>query len=174
MLESNRKYFFVDLQGFKDKQNKFILKEISICTLQNEVFYHFIMKPPFKWKFLTKNEQKQATWLKERLHGFNWNDGYIHFYDLKKIINMLLQSNKKENTIIYVKGEEKIKWLQELFYIKTTISNIENIGCITNLNNTYNNSNKDDITHCRLHNYKFNCAYKNVISLKQWYKSNIV
>lgn len=80
---------FVDIQGFKTDDNKFILKEMAIlCNGQMQVF---LVKPPFKFYDLSKSERLQVCWI-ERNRNILWNEGFIpfcHFQQYTGIVNIL-------------------------------------------------------------------------------------
>lgn len=167
-------YAFIDLQGFKDNFNRFIVKEFVVLT--KNLKFHDIIKSP-KNVTLDEEHQQQAKWLIEEYHGIYWESGYIHFTELRNTIQPILH-----NKIIYVKGHEKIKWIQSILNIKKdindsdyTIVDLDAIGCKLNINKI--NSNIQDKFHvCKKHtamrnkkNPKIHCAMKNVMILRDWY-----
>lgn len=159
---------FIDLQGFKHKNNDFVLKEI--CIIQNNSILHASVKSPYEWRYLPKDDKKQATWLKHNYHGINWSDGLIDISDITKIIKKLFENLHGE---IYVKGKEKICWIKKIFNFNDKITNIEDLGCHISFNNSTKKL-KENITQCKFHNQmqSINCAYRNCICLKNWYKIN--
>lgn len=156
---------FVDIQGFKTDDNKFILKEMAIlCNGQMQVF---LVKPPFKFYDLSKSERLQVCWI-ERNRNILWNEGFIpfcHFQQYTGIVNIL-----KDKCII-AKGMEKIVWLRELLK-NNCIYNIEDKDCpsFISLYEKYNNS--LEVKTCMYH--KNVCALKNVLCLSLWSKDNKV
>lgn len=51
----------VDVQGFKTEANEFIIKEIAIlCDKKIQVF---LIKAPFPFYDLTKEERRQVSWI---------------------------------------------------------------------------------------------------------------
>lgn len=100
----------LDLQGFLGKHNKFILKEIAI--LSNETPFeckHFIIEKSFKFHKLPLDQQITNSWLYHNHHGIHWNTGTSKLEDVIKYMETNL-SNKN----IYLKGQQKICWLNEL------------------------------------------------------------
>lgn len=160
-------YLIVDLQGFKVNQNKFILKEI--CIWKRDRIHHFIIKPPFDWKYLSKRSKQQAVWLKKNYHGLDWTDGITTFSELIEQIKPLFE---KRNLIVFVKGEEKIEWLKKLFqcFKLNSIINLEHVDCEINLHDFEIKNVIFD--HCNYH--KLRCALQNVKMLSAWFKMNIL
>lgn len=100
-------FAIVDLQGFRDDSNNFIVKELSFLT-QN-IKFSDIVESPFAFDSMSARSQKTAQWLTDSFHGLRWDDGYISVSNLRKTILPILR-----NKIIYVKGEEKIHWLRNI------------------------------------------------------------
>lgn len=145
-------WLFVDIQGFKDENNKFILKELAILSTENE-FQHFIVKPPYEFKNLPTAQQNQVRWLCKNHYNFKWESGFISLDNLVQHLSLVLSGK-----IIYVKGTEKIAWLKDIFIHIHSIFNLEDYGypSIKDLRNLFPNSRK-----CLLHNGSA-CAQKNV------------
>lgn len=102
----NSNTIIVDLQGFKDDNNKFIVKEVAIATkYQTQTF---LVKPPYSYYYLTDTEKKRVQWL-QRNRGIYWSEGYIDFKEFQRIIVAYL-----EHKTIFTKGFEKIQWIKEL------------------------------------------------------------
>lgn len=177
-------FAIVDLQGFKDDWNNFIVKELSFLT-QN-IKFSDVIKSPYEFDKLSSRSQKVARWLIDNYHGVDWNDGYISVTELRKTILPILK-----NKIIYVKGEEKIHWLRDILDEKNKenllIVNIEIIGCDLTLHNDVivrsneMSSEINDIDEakkkelsvcCHKHRSKpltMNCSLRNAAKLKKWY-----
>lgn len=153
---------FVDIQGFRGNDNSFIIKEIAFY--KSGVLFTYLFAPPYNYTLLEKKFRKQAVWLFLNHHNLRWNEGYISYSSVKDIIYKELIIKNTNNTIIYVKGDEKVKWLQE--YCDVPSVNIDSLRiCRLNLNSMENfplkiNSN----------NYSF--AQKNVLKIFGWYNFN--
>lgn len=93
---------FIDVQGFKDENNKFILKEIAFLNSEN-ICKVFILKSPYPFEKLPKKYQKQSIWLYDNYHGLNWNTGN----DTLKSVKKYIYNNNLRIQEIYVKGLEK-------------------------------------------------------------------
>lgn len=149
---------FVDVQGFKNDQNQFIIKELALCT--TEITQVYLIKPPYPFSKLTSDEKKRVRWI-ERNRGITWSEGNIDYREFKRIIIPILQ-----NKTIIMKGLEKQKWIKDLCE-NCYLIDIEDRGspsfsvlCKTfcELKNTFN---------CV--NHKEECALKSVMCIKKWY-----
>lgn len=147
----------VDLQGFKDANNNFIVKEFAIWFNGNT--QTFIIKPPFPYNNLSAEEKKRVRWL-ENNRGLFWSEGFIDYREFKRTVIPYL-SNKK----IFTKGIEKVKWIQDLCKNSDIIDVGEN-GCpnFFILHSIYEDVNNS--LNC-VHHRK-NCALKNVMCIKKW------
>lgn len=156
----NASYIFVDLQGFKDMNNDFIVKEMSLA-LSNHT-QTFLVKPPYAYSTLSNNEKKHVSWI-EKNRGIYWKQGYIDYREFKRIAYKLLK-----NKNIFVKGLEKVKWIKELCS-ECNVENIEDKGC-NNFFTLYSKYCKGVSFNCNFHVKE--CALKNVICIKKWYLEN--
>lgn len=155
----NQQPIFVDLQGFKDSKNEFIIKELAIAT--NDWTQVFVVKPPYAYSTLTKEEKKQVNWL-ERNRGIFWSEGFIDYKEFGRFIQLYL-----ENKSIFVKGCEKVKWIKKICE-NCNITDFGEKGCpnLTVLHEKY----KSCELNCIIH--KKQCALKNSICLRKWYFDN--
>lgn len=168
-------WVFVDFQGFKDNFNRFIVKEFATATKNSK--FHDLIKSPHSITILDEEHQKQAKWLTENYHGLNWNSGNICLSELRNTVQPIFM-----NKIVYVKGEEKIKWFKNMLKFEEddsyTVVNVESIGCQINLNKKnaetnhlwkkYHACNKHSI-YKNKQNPKCHCAMENVLILSDWY-----
>ena len=175
-------FAIVDMQGFKDTNNEFIVKEFSLFT--KNIKFHDIIKSPFEFMETGESSTKSIEWLTRNYHGIAWNDGYITVEELQKTLEPILR-----NKIIYAKGKEKILWLRKIMFNcaeNLLIVNLEDIGCDLNLNtkNDDDDNNKlgifkkilaaDPPMTCSKHKrmpLNFNCSMRNAVKLKLWYSS---
>lgn len=150
---------FVDLQGFKNFKNEFIVKELAIVS--KEWTQVFLVKPPYPFTTLSSEEKKQTRWL-ERNKGIFWSEGFIDHREFKRIINLYL-----ENKNIVVKGFEKVRWLNEVSQ-NCKIVELGDKGCpnLFTLHNKYKECDLNCVNH------KKQCALKNAMCLKKWYFDN--
>lgn len=170
------RYAFIDFQGFKDNSNRFIVKEFALIT-KNIIFHDIIKSPKIT---LDESHERQAKWLTENHHGLEWTCGQISFTKLRNTIQPILQ-----NKTVYIKGSEKVKWLQYILRIskKNNVSNriniidMETLNCSISLHKKIDKQNKFYV--CENHRsikYKKNemrhCAMENVLILSDWYIKN--
>lgn len=155
---------FVDLQGFKDINNKFIVKELVIATQQHTEIY--LVKPPYSFSALSVEEKRHVRWI-ERNRGYRWSEGIIDYREFHRIIKPHLKDKK-----IVVKGEEKIRWVKEI----SDHENITDIGDknIPNLKNLHELYSNDNFNNCLSHKSVKCCALKNVLCIKKWCIENDV
>lgn len=158
----NGNTIIVDLQGFKNHKNKFLVKELCIATQEHT--HIFLIKPPYPFGTLTVEEKRNVRWL-ENNRGYRWSEGYVDYREFRRIIKPYFKDRK-----IVVKGEEKVKWIKEL----CDHDNIVNISCkeIPNFNTLYNLYCKEDSFNCFIH--KKYCALKNVLCIRKWCLENDV
>lgn len=147
----------VDVQGFKNEENKFIVKEIAI--LSKTCSTNLLIKPPYPFYNLTTKERLQVSWIERNL-GILWNEGFIPFNMLK--LNVM---DFFRNKHVYTKGVEKVKWLKKLLD-NNNVYNLEDLNCpkFETLYNLY----PENIQTCIYH--KKICALKNVLCLYKWCK----
>lgn len=149
-------YTIVDVQGFKDKNNTFIIKEFAVAD--KELTQMFLIKPPYPFSSLTLEEKKQVLWL-EKNKGIRWSEGYIDYREFRReVVKYLFNKN------IITKGLEKVKWIKELC-MNNEIVNIESTGCpkLSCLQEKYC---KNESYNCCYHVKE--CALKNVLCLRKW------
>lgn len=157
----SEEYVFVDLQGFCNYQNRFIVKEFAIAT--SEFTQVYLVKPPFPFSKLNVEEKKQVRWL-ERKRGIFWGEGFIDYREFKRIVKPIL-----EDKHVIVKGREKVKWVNEMSPHCCKIIDIGDKGS-PNLANLCEKYGKNKKINCFDHK-KF-CALKNVLCIKEWYCDN--
>lgn len=158
---------FVDVQGFKIKANQFVVKEI--CIVAGNVLFHDIITSPCKYEELSTVDQTNCKWLEKNYHGIKWMDGNTTQKKLQKRIESILSE-----TIVLVKGLEKIKWIKEICgNTKLICLNIEDMDCNLKFSKPICNDNIDnvDCTHHKgiRNTNQCHCALKNVNSMKSWF-----
>lgn len=125
----SKKYIIIDVQGFKDIHNSFILKELCMYYETGE-YQNFIIKSPYAYERLSNCEKRQVKWLQKHYHGISWNEGSISFKSVKHFV----LNNISMKSLVYVKGLEKTEYIKKLINNKTLVVNIEDIGCKKSLN----------------------------------------
>lgn len=157
----NSNCYIVDVQGFKDDKNNFIIKELALAA--EEFTLVFSIKPPFPYSHLSDKERRLVSWVEKKL-GFSWSEGHIDYREFKRIIARYLDQKK-----IFVKGLEKVKWIKELCNT-CFVTDIGDEGCpkLAVLYNTFLIGKRNN--YCLSHNE--HCALSNVICIKKWYYEN--
>lgn len=145
-----------DIQGFKNKKNEFIIKELALAA--NGCTQVFLVKPPYPYTKLTIEERKSVAWI-ERNRGIYWSQGYIDFQEFKRIIKPILV-----NKTVLAKGLEKIKWLRELC-VECIPIDIEEKGC-PKLDSLHKQYCKNFDLCCVFHTRQ--CSLKNVLCIREW------
>ena len=143
--------YVIDMQGFKQPVNDYILKELAIVPLTQDVEPHvFTFKPPFPWRRLTDKYKKENMWLQCNYHGIPRDAGQVPYDLVGKVIKECLDDVKK----VYVAGSVQKKWLERF---ELNVYDIMEFG--------YPPIDKIKIaTVCSNHNgfYKTNCVLHNV------------
>ena len=101
--------YIVDMQGFKQSGNDFVLKELAIVPLDDgDPPLEFLFKEPFPWKRLTDKYKGENTWLKQFYHGISWDSGDRLYTDIGTVLRACLHNATK----VLVMGSIKKKWLE--------------------------------------------------------------
>lgn len=169
----NDNYAFVDLQGFIGNNNRFVVKEIAIIT-RNISFHDIVKSTPSTFSDLDAAHKKQVKWLTYNFHGLKWHWGFITLQQLRRAIEPIL--NEK---IVYIKGDKKVKWLEQILGFKWGLCRIIDIE---SLNSAVSLSMNNGCTYqkfqvCKNHNAMKNkidchCAFKNVLIIQNWFQNN--
>lgn len=97
----------VDFQGFKSLDNKFIVKELAIVSLDGESDLQFLFKPPQPFCTLSREMKKRVAYLTNHVHGLWWDFGDMYFGDY--VADILRNVHT-----IYVKGIERANYIRSL------------------------------------------------------------
>jgi len=99
----------INVQGFFDNNNNFILKEIWIVFEKNPNLNNsFLIEPPYDFNLLNTKSRKTAIWLANTHHKIFWNDGENSFPQTGKYLRTI-----KSGKQIICKGVEKKRFLQK-------------------------------------------------------------
>lgn len=136
----------VEFQGFKDNDNRFIVKELA--AVSNFMQIQIVFDAPYSKTRLNSKPLRTARWLTRHYHHIKWDEGGVP-YD-EDLIYFIC----KPFSTIYTKGSEKVTFLKQFH------SNVVDI----NVNKSENNEFK---VNCILpqHNRSFcsNCALMNAL-----------
>ncbi|XP_072756960.1 uncharacterized protein [Anoplolepis gracilipes] len=152
----------IDIQGFRDVNDKFIPKEVAIVSIDVPIVGHWIMMPPHPFGELSAKARRENNWLSQNYHGIEWFDGETN---LKYFISHLREITRRVR-YIYVRGNEKASYLRNI--LSRDINNLEDISPpFKNLS-----SKEEDGRYCSHHGFWnfgiFRCALHNAYKLKYW------
>lgn len=91
----------LEFHGFKDNNNTFIIKELSIVS--KDMRYVSLFRSPYDRSRV--NDTRTVSWLENNFHKIKWEEGYIDF-DITLIQNMI-----ESYETVYTCGIEKRKYL---------------------------------------------------------------
>lgn len=169
-----RKIAVLDVQGFRGFNNKFIVKELAVCTDMKN-FRHFLIKPPYDFGLLSEKEQRMANWLKRNHHGIEWSSGDYTLKTVKKYLDFHLKDFN-----IYMKDEQKRQWVSH-FWKHNNLYALSELECNISLENLKKMYPIDNDVTCK-HHQKFCdisiknktavCALMNALCIKQFMEKN--
>ena len=157
-------YYIVDLQGFQQPQNKFVLKELAVLSLYDSHYVIQLFEPPYEWTQLSAKYKSCNAWLTRNFHGLNWQDGHIPYNMRKSVIKSTLHDAR----IVYVKGKEKKDYLSKYLNNSILIIDLNDIDCPSLRTMYKDNYNNITCPHHTQLDDKISCALKNVNSLRYW------
>ena len=108
----------LDVEGFRHRKEKFILKEFGICTEDYLDCVSFL--PPTSYSELTTQQKQSLSWLSRNLHGIDWDVGNYRYIYLTQAFQSVRLRNP--GAIFYAKGAEKIKFCQNCLNVLLLIS----------------------------------------------------
>lgn len=154
-----------DFQGFRSDNSEFIIKELSIVSLNGKIFEHFVFVPPYDFEKLSKKSKKTAIWLTNVYHGLEWDSGFIPYEKVTDICQDICH----RFSLIYVKGLEKKEILSKYIRDGGEIQNIEELGCPTvdELRSRY--SQVSCMSHVELSGTNHLCSQQNSKNILHWY-----
>lgn len=150
----------IDIQGFRDADEKFLPKEVAVVAIDAPIVDHWIMMPPHPFGELPEKVRRQNTWLTRNYHGIEWFDGETN----PKYFTLHLREIIRHSRHIYVRGSEKAHYLRNL--LSREIYNLEGISpAFKNLT-----SEGECGQYCAHHGFRkiFHCALHNAYKLKRW------
>lgn len=124
-MSVQNKFVFVDVQGFKNSENKFIPKEI--CLITDSFEFHHILKTPCTYHQLKSKYKRQARFLAQTFHGLEFDAAGT---SLNKFIELTLEH--MQNKVCVVKGIEKVEWVASMYRPHTSTAVYTNIESCPN------------------------------------------
>ena len=119
------KEYCLDAQGFRDSRNFFQPKEIGIYAVDDNIAPSvYLIKPPYHWSSMSEANQNHNKWIEYNHIGIPWSSGNLAYNRVKETLNNALC----RASVVYVRGEEKRKWLQSL--IKPSVIEMVEVNLI--------------------------------------------
>lgn len=150
--------YIIDIQGFKDNRNEFIVKEIAVTRTDGCFFLrHWIVKPPYNFKTLSPEYRRQANFNTHCYHGIPWDEGRASFNYVKRQLEVLLSFKR-----VFVKGQEKRDFLQRILK-NARVEDLDQIPSLKKLTSRYVSN------ICYYHKFdNFVCALENVFKIQTY------
>lgn len=110
----------IDIQGFKDKEGRFLPKEVVVMDVykpRRQV--HWIIKPPYPFAELPPEARLENERLTKYHHGIHWSEGTIKYDHFQMTLNDIVidcsiyDCHDGEELIIYAKGHEVVEYLKK-------------------------------------------------------------
>ncbi|KAF4528090.1 hypothetical protein B566_EDAN016801 [Ephemera danica] len=152
----------IDVQGFIDYGNSFIVKELAALNLVTGKFHQYIFQEP---RTLTPADIKffdQIRWVTTFHHGLPWCGGDTPYCQLKHTILHVCE----QATDVLVKGSEKAN------FIRTLVGPDINVTDLTTFQCPALNVVRPRTNYCKIPQHKnsqYTCAVANVSWLSSWY-----
>lgn len=143
----------VEFQGFRDDNNKYIVKELYIIS--GGATEAWLFQPPYEVDTLSAERRKSNRWSSRHLHGFDWEEGSTPY----EFLEWLIQDRCRDKTVV-TKGLEKTQFLESI--LKSSVFNLDSV-----LFTKFENLPEPNIE-CSYEHRDFNCAKKNAFKLLQW------
>lgn len=161
--------FILDFQGFKNINNEFIVKELAVVSIDGNLYELQLFQPPCQFQQLPTHLQKQVIWLEKQCHGLYWSSGFRSYKDLKEVLNTLF---KQSNSTIYLKGEEKMKFILNMVsnHDGIKVVDVTSMGC-PNLKTLKQQTNLNMFKSCNFNHNLNSCAFVNVHVILHWLKN---
>ena len=100
--------YVVDIQGFQAPD--FLPKEICVVAVHSTFIRHRIIRPPTCYDRLSPRLRKQVDFVTQHIHGLDWDLGYTLESDALELLKNTLKNADK----VYIKGSERVKYLEHL------------------------------------------------------------
>ena len=144
----------VDFQWIKLK-SKILIKEFSVFNLADDHIDNYNIRHPYQW--ISNDELFNYNWIMKYHHQLPLVYGDFDFTILDTIL--------KPESIIFLKGSEKMDILSEIF--PNEFHNLEHLGCDSHV--LSNSPVCNFYKHNNLEGFSF-CSLKKVYSYAHWLK----
>lgn len=152
--------YVVDIQGFYDKDDCFIAKEVAVLTPDKPYIGHWIVLPMYVFTDLPKTVRAKNNWTTRHHHGLEWFEGDVGLKTLHSNLREIIRTAG----IIYTRGREKANYLQNV--TAREIKNLEETECPSFSDLPC--SKQVCLHHGLLNRPKLSCALNNAAKLKEW------
>lgn len=143
--------YALDMQGFFEPGNNFIVKELAIIALHDSSDPNvFMFKEPYPWQRLTNKYKQINLKLQKTRHGLIWESGCIAYTEIGNVLKEYLFNAKK----VYVKSDLIKSWSERFHLPAYNIKSIDySQKPIKVVNICLNHKSQQNIK-CALHNVK--------------------
>lgn len=123
--------YIIDIQGLREKDNKFLPKEVAVVPLQGNIIGHWIIIPPHESDGLPNSIKTTNDYVLSHILGIHWFDGDITLRKLHYHVYNIARNARK----IYVKSSENTRYVQSIMtrtvvdvaeYINSGYTDLEN------------------------------------------------
>lgn len=154
----------IDIQGFRDVFDKFILKEVAVVAINTPFVGHWIMRSPYPFAELSEKTRRENNWLSRNYHGLEWFDGEADpEYFTRKLLEIIRTAR-----CIYVRGKDVKRLITCVIYSPETYIIWKKFRRhLKKLSDASESGHR-----CTYHGFrtdmKFVCALQNAYKLKRW------
>lgn len=154
--------FIIEMQGFKNSENIFVPKEVSVLSINKSFFAHWIIMPSCNFCDLPANIRKQNNWQTLHTHGIEWFEGEVPEKHLFANLRELSKMARK----LYSYGQEKVTILEQI--MAREVINLEDDKSCPSFEDLPS-SDAYCILHCmKSSGREFKCALNDATRLKKW------
>lgn len=150
----------IEIQGFFDKDDEFVPKEVAVVTLDEEFSGHWIISPPVLFTDLPQQIRIKNNWLTHNHHGIEWFEGDITLQQLHIKLRDIARGSGK----IYAFGPINAGYLQAV--MSREIVNLETVNCPTFSTLAFNS--QRCLHHGLMRRPELTCSLNRAVRLKQW------
>nr|AGQ20143.1 AsIV-cont00030-ORF1 [Apophua simplicipes ichnovirus] len=119
--------YLVDVQGFKESGDIFVLKKFAMVPVDGNSIEHteFVVEAPYPFTNLSRNYQIINSWLTRNSHGIPWDSGTIVYNEARMHTCKILQNAR----VVYVWGSEKKIWLTDVLGASSSVIDLKKYNC---------------------------------------------
>lgn len=151
----------------RDKDYRFIPKEIAVLSVEKELMAHWIVAPPYPYAELPLPSRSQNNFLTRFYHGLEWFEGDVTC----KQVYANLRDISRVSGRIFTRGRDKALLLRDV--TSRDIINLEEDEDVPPMDKMPETAwrciRHDLINSAKAENY---CALKNAWRIKKWLRNN--